>query len=554
MATSTNWPVAITTVGASKGGSVVFRQDGKLHVTCVLKSTFKLVPDEAMKLVHAEDLFCAEMHYRDNPSRSIRATSDAVPYLPRVDVVLTGFARAPQGQKVTSQRVSLGVYHSIALLEKVLEVHGDLNGPEIVPFESMPLIYERALGGLGDAQNPYGTGKAPGSAPPNILYPNDPNAVAGFGPISRALRQRKMLLGNVSPSALSDPIIELPSDFDWSYFQAAPPDQQLASLVGNEWIVIEGMHPVHRRIASRLPTVRPIATIFGIDPAKPDATISVQARLDMLRIDADKLTCSVIGRAVVRIEDECSLETVRIVAAVETEDHSYAHMLSPPTAGAGRVNTTVQVSPKVDAQRGGEGTLVLGDSSGSTSALPFAQKFDIEDEGTIDMDIASHHEGREKPVMPFAADALKKPLSKRATPIPGAPWSPVPVRKMASLSFGESTLADSHAQPRPPIDEPTRKFVRPSEFALFEPPQPPPAPPAPVPAPPPAAPSAVFTTPSTQDIPAPAKSDAPPKDFYAKTGSELPLVTPKPPPPRIPAKPAVNKSIYGGFGPPKKKT
>src|SRR5690606_3504827 len=109
----------------------------------------------------------------------------------------------------------------------------DRKGAEITPFERMPIVYERAFGGIGFQPNPHGTGKAPGSAPPNIVYPTDGSLVAGFGPISRALAQRKSLLGSLPRGALDQPVPELPADFDWAYFQSAPPDQQIDSLVGN---------------------------------------------------------------------------------------------------------------------------------------------------------------------------------------------------------------------------------------------------------------------------------------------------------------------------------
>jgi hypothetical protein len=109
------------------------------------------------------------------------------------------------------------------------------------------------------------------------------------------------------------------------------------------------------------------------------------------------------------------------------------------------------------------------------------------------------------------------------------------------------------------LEEPTRKFVKPDVSALREPPRPPAIPPAPVPEPiaPPKAPAVVHTTPQepSEAPPAPKAIPAPTKDMWAKTGTELPIVMAKPPPPpRIPPKPGVNKTIYGGFGPPKKKT
>lgn len=561
MAHSTAWPVPVTTVGASRGGSVVFRKNGQLHVTCVLKSTFRFVPDKPMDTIESDDIIVSELHHRENPSRSIRATSEVVPYLPRVDVFLTGHAYAPAGHQATRMTVRLSIYHSIALLEKKIDVVGDRNGTDLVPFQRIPLVYEKAVGGIGDALNPWGTGKSPGSALPNLIHPKDPDVVVGFGPIARGLRHRKTLRGSMTTTALDESFIEFPNEFDWNYYQAAPADQQLASVVGNEWIILEGLHPKLPRIASRLPTVRPIATVFGINPAKPEVAKAVQARIDMICIDADELKCSVIGRAVIPIDDERALRSVRIIGAVETEELTYAHMLTPPVAGKQQSLEGGTVSIAARKKEPENGTLVLGDAPSGKNALPFDAKkeFDIEDEATIDMDIASHHEEGKKPATPFPAPGPKRASASRRAPIPGAPWSPEPARKPKGRSR-EGTVTDVTLAT---LDETTRKFVKPDLDALGSAPLPV-IPPVPVPEPlvevasRPAA--VVHTTPTS--APAPENTPerktpaAPTKDMWAKTGHELPIAItkPPPPPPRIPAKPAVNKAIYGAFGPPKKKT
>ncbi len=525
-----------------------------------------------MKLVDPDELFVSEMHHRDNPTRSIRATSDVVPYLPRVDIVLTGTAHAPSGQRAKTLAVRLAVYHGVALLEKKLDVVGERNGMDIVPFERMPLIYEKTIGGLGDPQNPFGTGRAPGSALPNIIDPKDANVPAGFGPISRALRQRKVLRGNVPLATLDESLIELPADFDWNYFHAAPPDQRVNSLLGNEWIVLEGMHPTLPRIASRLPSVRPIATMFGFDRAKPEATRAVQARIDMLRINADNLTCSVVSRAVVPIDDERSVPMIRIVGAIETEDVAYAHLLAPPPVGGNYMRATTALPPPKDTDDKGQATVVLGDVPAMHSALPFGakKKFVIDDESTMHMDMDSHHGEGNKPAMPFPTRDSQPELQSNHAPLPGAPWSVVPAHAPNAPRVRPPSMTDVNVTQ---TDEPTRKFIKPDASFLMEPPRPPSIhsppvpviPPAPIPVIPPApvpefvtspkVPSVVHTTPqaSAETFSAPKPPEAPTKDMWAKTGTELPIVTAKAPPPRIPTKPGVNKAIYGGFGPPKKK-
>jgi hypothetical protein len=332
--------------------------------------------------------------------------------------------------------------------------------------------------------------------------------------------------------------------------------------VGNEWIVIEGMHPNLPRIASRLPTIRAIATMFGNDSTNVDVPRALQPRIDILRIDADNLTCSVVARAAVPIDDERSLSAIRIVGAIETEEVTYAHLLAPPSAGGIQVRSTAAMPPPKKANDAGQGTVVLGDAPVQKSTLPFSakNKFKIDDEATFHMDDESHHGESHKPATPFPAPGPKRASSLRRAVIPGAPWDPT--RTANPPRVREETIADMTLAP---VDEPTRKFVKPDISLFHEPPRPAAIPPAPVPVIPPApvpvlanapkAPSVVHTTPqaSADAFPAPKPPEAPTSDMWAKTGNELPIVTAKAPPPRIPTKPGVNKAIYGGFGPPKKK-
>ena len=91
-------------------------------------------------------------------------------------------------------RRELEVGFRVGPVQKVLRVIGDRSGARWAPsspqpFEKMPLVYERAFGGVDpqveeperdwDWRNPVGTGfavsrgNADGLALPNIEYPND---------------------------------------------------------------------------------------------------------------------------------------------------------------------------------------------------------------------------------------------------------------------------------------------------------------------------------------------------------------------------------------------
>lgn len=323
------WPVPITTVGRSRGGTVVFVRGGKLHVTCFLKSTFQMVPDGPMQLSQPEDIILQEVSHSDKHT-SIYAPCEAVPFLNRVDVLLTGHAYAPHGQTISSSTVRLAIHRDDTwLLNKTLHVYGDRDDVEMQPFERMPIVYERAYGGPEFPHNPYGTGATPGTAYPNIVHPLDPGATAGFGPHSFDMRNAR--LGSKShPQYIDDQVLEIPADLDETYFQSAPTDQWLDSLQGNEWVEVDGMHPHYSRLISRLPGIRGIAKVYGIYPEKPDGVRTVSLRPDILRIDADTLSCSVVFRATMGIRDGRSLQTLRIAAGVETEELSLAHLLTAP--------------------------------------------------------------------------------------------------------------------------------------------------------------------------------------------------------------------------------
>lgn len=329
------WPVPITTVGKSRGGSVVFTRGGKLHVTCFLKSTFRLIPDYRMTLAQPEEFVLADTRYSEAPESSIWAPCETVPFLSRVDVLLSGHACAPVGQLLPSQSVRLAIHREGGLLlDKTLHVYGDRDDTNMTPFEKIPLVYERTYGGPGYTLNPHGTGMIPGSPYPNIVHPLDAAAVAGFGPLSYEMRMAR-LAATEHPRFIDELVMELPTNIDESYFQTAPSDQWLESLEGNEWIEVAGMHPKYPRLVSRLPGVKAVGKVYGVYPEKPDGVRTISLRPDMLRIDVDALQCSIVFRATIGLRDGRSLQTLRFAAGVETEEVTVGHLLTaPPLRGS----------------------------------------------------------------------------------------------------------------------------------------------------------------------------------------------------------------------------
>lgn len=165
------------------------------------------------------------------------------------DVIVLGHAWAPRGRQASE----LVAGFRVGSLEKRVRILGDrswgrLRPSDPLPFDSMPLVYERAFGGPHprspedhdwDVRNPVGvsfagaTGPALGSPLPNlediatpIRAPSDRPAPAGFGPICSHWQPRASFAGTYGDRWERERQPLLPDDCDDRHFQCAPPDQQ----------------------------------------------------------------------------------------------------------------------------------------------------------------------------------------------------------------------------------------------------------------------------------------------------------------------------------------
>jgi hypothetical protein len=224
--------------------------------------------------------------YRGPPgSSSPRFDSDLVPAKPRVDVLVDAQAWAPGGRPV--EQLSVGV--RVGSLSKVLQVTGDRfwRGPlASAPdhFVVMPIIWERAYGGQGDngdveIRNLVGVGHrnarsidlSVATRIPNIEYPRElmqsPGqrcVPAGLGPVARNWQPRVRRAGTYDDTWKARRWPLLPQDFDPSFYQAAPDDQQLASLAGGEEVVLVNLSP-EGTWRVRLPTLDVPVRLFFQD-------------------------------------------------------------------------------------------------------------------------------------------------------------------------------------------------------------------------------------------------------------------------------------------------
>jgi hypothetical protein len=226
--------VALSPVYAT---SLPWRRDAKSWaLTVICKATFDLTPGE-MRLSQSQDPIHEQDRWDEDPARGLHTPTDLAPFKVRADVMLAGHAYAPNGKAVRSLLARLvvgGIDKSIAV--------------------------------LGEA------------------------ALVGVGPVAPDWTQRRgRLKGGATAWSPSEPL----DDHDPLFFNAAPGDQQLATLRDDQPLLLEHLHPDHPRLATRLPGLRPQVFV-----ERPHAAIQeLEMRADTLWIDTDRGRCSVTWRA-----------------------------------------------------------------------------------------------------------------------------------------------------------------------------------------------------------------------------------------------------------------
>ncbi|MFO0613517.1 MAG: DUF2169 domain-containing protein [Polyangiaceae bacterium] len=294
------------------------------NLTVVCKSTFALVPGRCPLAAEAEPIHAEEQHWEDDPTRSLSAPRDLVPFKLRAEVILVGSAFAPRSQEVTSLVARLRV----GSVDKSIEVVGARTITSAgtlrqgAPWQSMPLLYERAAGGPG-TWNPvgvpagfvdrHGRRSLPNLQPVGFdLATGDPPPI-GFGPISEDWAIRSDRLGDAK-EAMRGAFHErpLPRGLDARFFQSALADQTLADLDRAPTLRLDGLHPDAPSLTTELERVDPQVTLEleGRSPRE------VPVRADTLWIDTERGLATLTFRGHVHLERRDAPGVVRITTDV----------------------------------------------------------------------------------------------------------------------------------------------------------------------------------------------------------------------------------------------
>jgi hypothetical protein len=281
----------------------------------IVKGTCTLRPDIAM----AEEqlpIVIADEYHGDPAASSLKQCTDMHIGKSGTDVLLIGSARSPQ--PVTESVVTL----SVAERQKTIRVIGDRQwrdgsptAPQ--PFESMPLVWERAFGGvirdgdqvLAEERNPVGVGfglkqyadRMEAQPLPNLEDPRSPLQKLGqkiepvcFAPIAPSWLPRRSFAGTYDATWQRKRAPYLPDDFDHRFLNCAIPEFAFDRyLKGGEQIDVEGMS-LDGPISFAVPTVR-----LQIDVIVSGATQTPFANLETILIEPDANRASLTWRAAV---------------------------------------------------------------------------------------------------------------------------------------------------------------------------------------------------------------------------------------------------------------
>ncbi len=240
----------------------------------MVKATFSIgekveVAQEQIPIVEADE------YWGEPDQSSLKSASEYHLMKPGTDIVMVGAACAPDKNSVQMLDVMLRVGH----YQKTARVFGErqwnkgmagLNISNPAPFKSMPLVYERAYGGihkpenenkpvLYEARNPVGIGflgdqkpKAlKGTLLPNvedpaqlIKKPGDQPVPAGFSFIAPSWEPRIQYGGTYDEQWTKKRAPYLPEDFDPRFFNTAATGLVCETpLNGGEPVMITNMSP-----------------------------------------------------------------------------------------------------------------------------------------------------------------------------------------------------------------------------------------------------------------------------------------------------------------------
>ena len=335
----------LNATGMQAGFTMGMKPDGRELLVVVVKGTFTIPPNrEAVRLAEVQKPLVEADIFSGEPGHSAPIyETDYAPIKHHCDVLLLGSAYAPGGRPSSRVEVTL----RLGPLFKSFAVTGDrcwesgnlaISPGYAAAFERMPISYERAFGGVDDfhdneqkhsawMSNPVGAGYhrqlsrelVAGSPMPNteelkrpVTMPNGNYSPMAFGPLGRGWEPRRQYAGTYDEEWLENGFPFLPSDFNESYYQAAPEDQQIPFLKGGERVFLENLTP-QGQTAFDFPQIEMPVVFFY----KNGDNLTQQAVIDTVVLEPDEGVFTLTWRAMVPLKKNV-FEISQILAGRKT--------------------------------------------------------------------------------------------------------------------------------------------------------------------------------------------------------------------------------------------
>jgi uncharacterized protein YjbI with pentapeptide repeats len=298
-------------------------------MTLIVKGTFRLRPDtpvEPLTGIGEQGTLSGDVFDPSDEERTghLLYASDFADFKAKTDILLRALCHTPGARPMAAcpVRATAGSWSKLLNVvgrrvwtERVL----GKSTSEPAPFTTMQIDYTRAFGGPEHPDNPVGLGvhtaemhniEAPGDI---VRSKSDRIRPAGFGPISPFWLARRAKVGKqygASWAARRAPYYA--EDFDLSYFQSAPPDQQVEWLRGDEEMSFQNLHPASPLFSAKLPALRIRAFVRD----DQNRLREVKMHLDTLLADLvdEKLILTWRGIEEVREDDLADVQTVLIAS------------------------------------------------------------------------------------------------------------------------------------------------------------------------------------------------------------------------------------------------
>ena len=264
--------------------------------------------------------------------------NDLADFKLRGEVMVLGTCHAPKGRPTKRTTVGLTVSNDDGpVVNKLLAVVGHrawsdrlvgAHTSDPLPFTEMRVCYDNAFGGEGYVLNPVGKG-AVGTELPNIespaqliRAPSDQPPPAGLGPLNPGWPQRAGARGNSYGSKWEKTRAPFYSDdFDWSYFQCAPADQQIDGYFsGTEELTLHHLSPERAVLRTRLPGLQ--VRVFVKRESDPVAELKMS--LDTVFVDADEQVAYLTWRGLMAVGAIDHDDVTAVLIASEPKGESTA--------------------------------------------------------------------------------------------------------------------------------------------------------------------------------------------------------------------------------------